>query len=247
MVEVYESFEVEAEFIQHIYSSARRVMEEDKADIEAFENGPLLNKLINRGDTFATLKMEVVRLSKMMREVDKLRYKFLDKIKKRTITGVEYDKKLDELDEAYHMFRSQYEHMFSRYKLESERGLQRRRTRMRQCVQSKYLYTAEPVDNPELNYGTITQCTFLIEEYCRWHNDRVRGAVKLEKREEKAAKKRESRAIKKATTPQFKQKQERIEIITPLLDEGMNPNQISAATNIPKSTVQRLVKEINAS
>jgi len=73
--------------------------------------------------------------------------------------GVEFDVKMDELEEAYHLFRSQYDYMFSRYKLESERGPQRRRTRLRQCVRFLDLHSPEPVDRPELFYRTITRCT----------------------------------------------------------------------------------------
>lgn len=239
--EVFESFNVEKEFIQHVYTCARNTLVEEKAELDAFENGPLLDQIINTGKTYPSLQREVLRLSKVVKEVSDLQYALLDKIKKRTISGVEYDRKMDELEEVFHMFKSRFESMKNRYKKESEGGVQRRRTRLRQVIDTRDLYQTDPVSFPRLNYTTITRCTFLIEEYCRWHNQRVRE----QKREAKNTSRRVARVEAKINTPQFKRKQERMEMIQPLIDEGLNPSQIASSTGIPKSTVQRIVKELN--
>ncbi|MGV6862606.1 MAG: hypothetical protein ACWA41_12605 [Putridiphycobacter sp.] len=243
-VEVLESFDIEDEFIQEIYQEARQVLEDEQAELDDFENSKWIEKVLHPDKYLVSLRSELLRYKIELKKIDKKKYELHDSIKYRKIKGEQYDIEMDKLEDGYHLFRSLIDSRMMKYKQKSETAFERKRLRLRGCFEFKDLHNPDPVPNPRLKYRNIVVTSFLVNEYCQWKKGRIRTVQANTREQRKNEKKKQKRADNKSNTPQAIQYEERKSQIRPLWERGINPSKIAKQTEIPKSTVQRIVNDL---
>lgn len=154
--------------------------------------------------------------------------------------------KIDNLEIGLELAESKLEFVSNNLKKSITSSKNKRRQNLKKCfgLHNEIKNDQEHLD--QFNYKTIKLAWFVLEEYCRWFNRVHENEIKQHQKEIANQKKREKRKAEKPNTKQSKLKAERSDIIQKLLQSNPNLNstQIANETEIPRSSVSRLMKKI---
>lgn len=243
-IEVYEGFEHKAEFRQYLWQKTLEVFELEKREQKDYQDKTFLRRLLDTDSMLILHLKQIDIVRKDFMRIDGRIRSMLNDWKNKQITGSEMDAIREQLDNSREYFRNKLYYLQEKYKTVSENGHYRRRKLLKNCFSYKELDEANSEAPMELNYKNLTTVKFIVEEYCRWYNKRfsneIKDANKIAVNRAKQAKRKQL----KLNSKQYTQKQERIQLVERLYKEKMSIREIAKQTQLPRSTVNRIVSEL---
>jgi predicted DNA binding protein len=231
-LEVLNSQEYLNEFHAYLFQEAKKVLELEKREQQAYNKKHLLRKLLDN-DSMLHLQMRVIqKTSDKLKEIDSKMYALINDWKHRKITAIELDYERNRLDEAREYYRDLLDHLVAKYKSKSESGHYRRRKNLKSCFNHSDLYNPKHDEQPEILERNLSTVTFMLEEYCRWYNERFADEIN---------------SSKTNVTPRNLEHMRRISLLTPYLRSDLSIANIAEQTGISKSAVQRILSQLRKS
>lgn len=243
-VEIIDTFAHLQEFSIYLYRKAKEVLEIEKQELEAYNNKSFLRKLLDNESMLSLHFKAINQTSRSLVIVENNIQQLFNDLKRRIITGAELDAPRETLERSKEYYRDRLDYLLIKYKQTSENTLYRTRKYLRCSFDHKELHSIEHVANPTISPRNLSTATFVLEEYCRWYNDRFTHEIEKAKKITLNVAKQEKRQQLKLSSKQYIQKQERIQLIEPLLEENISIREIAKRTGLSNSTVQRIVAEL---
>lgn len=231
-----EAFTHRKEFDEYLFGCYLQTVDEEQQERFDYENAGLYDKMMMHNSTPDIIWKSIQRVTKDVKSLDSERHTLYSKLKYKQINGKSFDKLITPLDEQIGRNRNSQQYLLKRYKRMVDSQKYRRRHYLKMAFQTAKPYLKGVSYNP-VECGTVSLCTFYIEEYCRWFNRTFKQEIVETSRLDKLAKRKQKRSERKKPNP-------RLEILKPFLNSGVPEQCIADQTGIPKSTVNRLMKKL---
>lgn len=232
MLEVVEKFEYSDEFFRFLFKKAKEVIVEEKAELKKFQsNGSFLNRLLGSYDILNHDLQTMKRVASKLIEIDNKMKDAISKWEERILSGNELDEIRKDLDSARSYYRDYLDHLIQKYKQKSELKRFKRRRILKGCFKSSELKDEQSTNIPTLKFNNISTLNFLIEEYCKWFNDKFRNEIVAE-RQKKIPSKREI---------EYKN---RCELLKPYMKSTLSLSKIAREVGLSKTICAKNFKNI---
>lgn len=234
-----EKFEHIEEFNKYLYTCLLKVFEEEECEKNALNNDSLLEQLMLHNSTPLLILKSINETEKSIKVVDLSIRSIFDDLRFKRINTSDFDNMREQLDKRMVKLRIHQECLATSYKRIIETTKYRRRKYLKLYFSDvKAVLNLDSELLPNIDCKTVSVCTFIIEEYCRWYNRTFSNQI-LETRKQDDKLKRQMKR-KACLKPDV-----RLEKLMPYVNSKLSKRQIASITGIPKSTVIRLMKNLS--
>ena len=235
-----------SDFVMDLYSEARQVIVDEKKEKIEFQNKGTLRKILDKNPIIQQQRDDIYQVTKSIYDVNSQRQILSKKIMDKEISVKDAQNEIDELYFYKEKFEEHLINLSNRYRQKIQSAKYKRRRFLKKCFNINDLESEVPGNIVTISYKTIEVGKFVIEEYCRWFNNKYEQEIKLKRKETINENKRIKRLEQKSETPQIQLKKERTIQVEELFVDGLSNRQIAKETNIPPTSVDRIIKELKS-
>lgn len=223
------------EFDKYLFDCYLQELEQAQHERMSYQNATLFEQLMQHNSTPERVWESIEQLTKSIKSLDTERKSLFDQLKRKTITAVDFDQQRAPLDDMIADKYDLQQSLLLRYKRMVDSAKYRRRHYLKLAFVTASI-SLDSIFFDEVQLKLLSVCRFYVSEYCRWFNKTFKSEIAESARLLKLENRKQKRLANKKPNP-------RLEVLRPYLESDLSYQSIADKTNIPKSTVIRLLKE----
>ncbi len=236
----FNSFEHKDEFREYVHKLAVDSLKTVRNEQKKFDEQNLVFRILYSNPTMKARRKQISSIRDRVTHLNEVMTQNMQRYKEREISIQEFDDIRCDVDELLEYYYEKIQELNSEYGKVSDLPQYKRRRRLMMSFRIDDLEPHERIFIPQFFFRNKTTINFLIEEYCRWFNNvKFKEEIEDQQRETKNRKRREDRAMK--TSDQEKKRKKNQRKLKKYLDSPLSYGEISRITEIPKTTVRRLL------
>ncbi|MEZ4936526.1 MAG: hypothetical protein R2799_02930 [Crocinitomicaceae bacterium] len=231
-----EKFEEMDEFLNYLFEETKNVYEIEKSEYDEIYNGKLLDRLCHREKYFTTLKIELNDARIKVRDYEFQIDRYLNQLRRREISGTEYETLTSKFLDNSDYWKYRFIDLKDKVKKMGSTSKQKRRSALKKCIPPRILNGLIPLNKQTFAPMSVGICEFVIDEYCRWYNNKYKPEIKAYQKHNKNT---ALRLKREANSSASQKRKIRMKVLVDYVESTLSIRKIAELTQIPLATVQR--------